>query len=142
MAETTLTNIIARVKNVVEAIGSFQLTQQQFTFEREPNATVDDRFWIEDVGLIDSAPLTGLKEARIDGLRVWLAKRLSTDSYTVQNNLETNMRSIERRIIADGPDQNYHAVMVGRSVQTSEWSAEVMVGSMTWHMDYDFDQNV
>lgn len=138
MATTTLKAIIDRFQVVCEASPlSLIKTVEPFSFDQQPNATIDDRYWIEDGGLTESEPVTSNAEVRMDTLIVWMASRLKFAGQTTQETMETTLVTLERYILDDGAANSYQATLTGREVQKVD-DVDVLMASATFVVDYDY----
>lgn len=113
-------------------------SQVPFSHDREPNATLDSAYYIEDGGLGESTPATSHVEFRQDTLTVWLTRRLAFAGQTQAETLHATMNSLERLILADGPAQSYHAFVTGRAGPAPVGKSERLVAGLTFTVDYDF----
>ena len=138
MASTTLKAIIDRFQAVLEG-GDVNLkkTTDEFTFDREPNLMVDDVYRIEDLGLIESTSITNSVDVRVDELGIWVARKGQFDTQAVRETLETDLVTIERKIVADGPSNDYHATITSREIQRPDES-DVLTARLGVAVDYDF----
>jgi len=138
MATTTLKAIIDRFQLVIEDEPlSLTQTTQPFTFDVQPNATVDDRYWVEDGGLTESESQTNNAEVRMDTLIVWLASRLKLDGQSAQEAMETRLVTLERYLIADGAANSYMATLIGREMRKID-GLDALIASASFVVDYDY----
>lgn len=143
MADLTLQQIIDRFQAVLEAAPfTFKKTREPFSFDRQPNALLDNSYRVEDAGLSSTEPMSNHAEARIDTLRVWIARKLKFDGQTALEALQTDLVSIERYIKADGVSQGYHVTLAGRDVQQGAENADFALAALDLACDYDFSESV
>ncbi len=138
MATTTLKDIIDRFQTVIEAAPvSLKQTDQPFGFDLQPNAALDDRYWIQDGGMLESRSMTNNAEVRMDSLTVWIATKIKFAGQTAQETMETALAVIERAIVADGPANSYAATKTERAIERID-DTDVLVGLIAFTVDYDF----
>lgn len=141
MAATTLKAIMDRFQVVLE--GSplrLKPTKEPFSHDRSPNAVIDTAYRIEDGGMSLSRPVGANQFVRVDRLTVYLAKKFNFAAQESVETLETTLNTIERRILNDDADNSYHASVESRRV-TRVPDADVMVGSLVFLVDFDFNAN-
>lgn len=143
MATTTLKAILDRLEAVCEApTGSgglaLQPSQVPFSLEREPNATVERAYYLEDAGLSESKSGTSQIEFRVDEITIWIAQRLAFAAQTAMETMHTNLNTLERLVLADGPANSYHAKVVSRKGPARLGESDVLVAGLTLLVDYDF----
>jgi hypothetical protein len=139
MATTTLKAIIDRFQAVCEASPlSLKPSQVPFSHDREPNATLESAYYLEDGGLSESRSGTNDLEFRMDTLTVWLTRKLAFSGQTQAETLQTTMTSVERRILADGPANSYHARVTARAGPAQAGESDRLVAGVTFTVDYDF----
>lgn len=138
MAATTLKAIIDRFQAVCEGADlNLKKSQEEFSFDLQPNLRINNVYRIADDGLSQSQTLTNDVDARIDVLSVWLMRKATPDSQAERETLETTINTLERKILADGPSNNYKATLEGREVERPDGS-DVIVARVGFFVDYDF----
>lgn len=139
MAATTLKAIIDRFQAVLEGADlHYTKATDEFTFDRQPNLAVNDVYRIEDLGpFTEPETLTNNMEAHVDELGVWIARKSAFDSQAERETLETTVNTIHKKIVADGPSNNYHANMVGREIRRAD-DSEIMMALVRFTVDFDF----
>ncbi len=136
MAVTTLKAIVDRFQAVLEGGDlNYKKSTEEFSFDLQPNTRVDTVYRIQDDGLSESSSLTNNVDARVDGLSVWIARKATPDSQAVRETILLALDTIERKIVADGPAQNFHATITGREV---ERVGDVIMARLGISVDYDF----
>ncbi len=135
MAATTLAAILDRFQAVCEGANvNLRKTTDEFSFDRQPNAKLDTVYRIEDAGFSETASLTNNVDARVDLLSIWVARKATPDSQATRRTVEVDLLTIERQVVADGPDNNYHASKTAREV---ERVGDVIMGRLELSVDYD-----
>ena len=144
MAATTLKAIIDRFQVICEGgTLSLQKSLTPFTLVREPNATLESAYYLEDGGVVQTDIGTNEIEFRVDAVTVHLARRLKFAGQTEAETLQTTMNTLERLILADGPAQGFHASVAARVAPAPmEDNADVIVAGLTFNCDYDFSTAV
>lgn len=139
MSDTTLKAIIDRFQAVLEASPiSLTATRDAFSHDRQPNALLTNTYHVEDDGLQGTQSITNHKEARIDRLTVFVARKLDFAPQTAKETMETLLTTIERYLKADGLSNNYHVNLQNRRV-TRPAGKDFLIGSVTLTVDYDFN---
>ena len=139
MAVTTLKAIIDRFQTILEGSNvNLKPTREPFTHDRQPNTLLTDSYRVADAGLQNTRSITNEKEARIDRIQVFVARKLAFDGQTAAETMHTTLNTIERYIVADGPANSYHASLSGRQVTPSA-SKDFLIGSVIISVDYDYN---
>lgn len=139
MAFLTLKQIIDRVQAVMEASPiSMTATREPFSHDRQPAGLVTNTYRVEDAGLNSSRSMTNHAAARIDTLRVWIARKMAFAGQTALETVEDAIVAIERALIADGLAQGYHVQLTGRDPRRS---GDLVIASITFTVDYDFNES-
>lgn len=142
MAATTLKAIMDRFQAVLEASPlSLKATKEPFSHDRSPNAVIDTAYRIEDGGIASSRPVGASQFVRADRLTVFLAKKLNFAAQSSVETLETTLNTIERYILADDANNNYHASLEARRI-TRPPDSDVAVASLVFVVDYDYSGSV
>lgn len=142
MAATTLKAIIDRVQAVCEA-APLQLVKAKdaFSHQRQPNGLLTDTYFIEDGGIVSSVEQGNNAEARIDALHVHLARKVAFNGTLALETLETDLLTLERYLLADGPNNSYYPRVVNRRT-TRPKDKDFVVGTLTVNVDFDVDKSV
>ena len=136
MAATTIKAIIDRFQAVLEGADlNLKKSQEEFSFDLQPNLRINNVYRIEDAGLAETQTLTNNVDARIDQLHVWLMRKATTDSQAERETLETTINTVEKKILADGPSNNYHATIESRELERVD---DVIVARVGFFVDYDY----
>lgn len=140
MATLTLLAIVDRFQAVLEAAPfSLKKTKEPFSHDGQPNTALDDAYRLEDLGLRTSRSSTNLTAVRVDGLRVWIARKLAFDGQAAIDTVETQLVAIERYLKADGRQQGYHAELTGRGLKRR---GDIVTANIDFAVDYDFSEAV
>ena len=121
---------------------TLQPTRVPFSHDREPNATLDAAYYLEDAGLGDTREGTNAIQFRMDTVTVWLTRRVAFDGQTQAETLQTTMNTLERLLLADGPSNSYHATVTGRAGPKQAGESDRLVAGLTFTLDYDFSTAV
>jgi hypothetical protein len=141
MAALVLSDILARFRTVLEASPvSLVETRDAFSHERQPNAVLDNSYYIEDGGVVSSQSTSNYSAVRQDRLTVFIAKKLAFDGATALDTLEDTLVSVERAVIADGPNQGYAVVGTPTRRTTRPAGSDFCVGSLGLIVDYDYQE--
>lgn len=140
MAATDLAAIIAVFRQVCEAV-ELVATSQPFTHDRQPNAAIQDSYWIEDGGAISRESQTNYAETRVDRLVVWIAKPLAFAGAAQFEALEQLGDTLYRALVAEGTVQGWNVEAENRRL-TNPRNTELVVGSFAFRVDYDFSASV
>jgi hypothetical protein len=140
MPALVLSDILARFRTVLEASPVFLVeTREPFSHERQPNATLEHSYYLEDGGIVSSKSVSNFDAVRLDRLTVYIAKKLAFDGTTAFDALQDTLVAAERALIADGPAQGY-SVDVEQRRLTRPAGKDYGIGSLTVTVDYDFDE--
>lgn len=140
MATLTPTNIIDRFQAVLEATPfSLKKTKEPFSHDSQPNAALNDAYRIEDLGVKTSRSSTNQTAVRVDGFRVWVARKLAFDGQAAVETIETQLVAIERYLKADGRQQGYRPELTGRELKRR---GDIVTASVDFAVDYDFSEAV
>lgn len=138
MPALTTKSVIDRFQAVMEAAPiTMKATREPFSHERQPSGLLTDTYRVEDAGVASNTPMSNHAVARIDTLRVWIARKMAFAGQTAVEAVEDSLVAIERAIIADGLAQGYHAVLRGRDPRKS---GDIVIASITFSVDYDFSE--
>ena len=139
MPALTLKQIIDRFQAVMEASPvSMTATREPFSHDLQPNTLLTNTYRIEDAGLRDSKSMTNRTAARVDALRVWVARKMTFAGQTAVEAVEDSLVAIERALIADGLAQGYHVMPRSRDAKRKN---DFVIASMTFDVDYDFNES-
>lgn len=139
MAFLTLKQIIDRFQVVMEAAPiAMKATREPFSHDRQPAGLVTNTYRIEDAGLAASKSMSNHAAARMDTLRVWIARKMAFAGQTALETVEDSLVAIERALIADGLAQGYHVSPAGRDPRPS---GDLVIASITFTVDYDFNES-
>ena len=116
-------------------------TKEPFSHDRSPNTVLDSAYRLEDGGMSVSRPVGANQFVRVDRLTVFLAKKLNFAAQVSVETLETSLNTIERYILDDDADNNYHASVEGRRI-TRVPDSDVAVASLVFLVDYDYSGSV
>jgi len=116
-------------------------TKEPFSHDRSPNTVLDSAYRLEDGGMSTSRPVGANQFVRVDRLTVFLATKLNFAAQVSVETLETSLNTIERYILDDDADNNYHASVEGRRI-TRVPDSDVAVASLVFLVDYDFSASV
>lgn len=142
MAATTLKAIIDRLQAVCEASPLlFTKAKDAFSHQRQPNALLTDTYFIEDGGMVSSLEQGNNAEARIDLLNIQLARKVAFNGTLALENLETDLLTLERYLLADGPTHSYYPRVINRRT-TRPNGKDFVIGTLGVHVDYDVDKNI
>jgi hypothetical protein len=134
---TTLQAIVDRFQAVCEGTGvSLTATEQPFSFDTQPNAALRDRYWVEDRGVDSVEELTSNLEVRRDRLAIWIARPLTPDGQVDVESMQTTALTIQRRLIADGPNNNYYPRFTAREISKVD-DTDVAIMAIEFLVDYD-----
>lgn len=101
MAALTGAAIVARLEALVQATPfSFGLSASPFSFDQQPNATIDQ------VARIDLEPRSGIagmnyREDRVDQITIWVARRLKFDAGETRAQLLEDGETLRAAIVRD-----------------------------------------
>jgi hypothetical protein len=138
MPALVLSDIIARFRTVLEAAPvSLTETREAFSHERQPNAALENSYYLEDGGIVSSRSVSNYDVVRLDRLTVFIAKKLAFDGATAMDALEDTLVSVERALVADGTSQGYN-VNVEQRRMTRPAGRDYCVGSLAVTVDYDY----
>lgn len=139
MATTDLTSILAAWREVLEATPlSLGRAAQPFTFDRIPNAALQNAYYIEPAGQVGRRSQTNDVETRVDRLIVWVAKPLAFAANDQLAAMVTLMDEIYRYLSADGRTNGWNVEQDGHQVQQPK-KTELLIGRFSFTVDYDFD---
>lgn len=140
MAATTLSAIRDRFAAVLEAAPlNLTKTTDAFSHDRQPNTVLDNAYRVEDAGMVQNRPVGNTQFARVDRLRIYIARKLAFDPAGAIDSVEDTLNTIERYILADDAAHDYHASVEGRGTPNRPQDADIVVGSLTLLVDYDYD---
>lgn len=144
MPATTLAAILARFKTVLEASPlSLKVTNDPYGAETIANTATDTAVQIQAGGLVSEKPQGGDQWVRIDRVNVVLFRKMAFDGHDAQNDLQTLLDSIEARVIADGTNNSYEAVVEkGSRKVTRKKDSDVLQATVAFQVDYDFSKSV
>ena len=140
MADTTLKAIVDRFQAVLEASPcSLTASTLSFSHDRQPAAAIEDHYYLEDGGLVSNRPMGNYKAARMDRLRVFIAKKAKFDGVSAFETMTTLLLTIERAIKADGLSNSYHAEIESHRV-TQPIGKDILIGEIALAVDYDVNE--
>lgn len=141
MAVTDLKSIIDAWQLVLEASPvSLVRAQQAFSHDRQPNANIQDTYWIDDGGAVNRRSVTNHQEVRVDRLVVMVAKPISFVGLDQFEAMEQLGDTIYRQLSADGRTNGWNVEADTRRI-THPPKTELIVASFGFRVDYDFDAN-
>ena len=143
MAATTVTAIMTRIKTVLESSPlSLKAATDPFGQDALANTVVDSSFQIQAGGLVNEKPVGGDQWVRIDRVNVKVFRKMAFDGYDAQGDLQTLLDSIEARVIADGTNNSYEAVVEkGSRKVTRKKDSDVIEATVGFQVDYDFSKS-
>ena len=138
MATTDLTTIVGAWEDVLEAAPlSLKPCTEAFSHDRQPNANLQDTYYIEDGGIVNRRSVTSQTEARIDRLRIYLAKPKAFAGNTQKKAMLTLFDTIYRYLAADGRTNGWNVELLGHRV-SSPAKSDLIIGSLDLSVDYDY----
>lgn len=142
MAATTLAAILDRFQAVLAAAPlSLKQSLEAFSHDRQPNANIQDTFWVEDGGQASRRSTTNHSEARIDVLRVYVAKPKAFAGLTQMEALVTLGDTMYRHLLVDALTQGWNVEMAAHKT-SSPANTDLVIGSYDFRVDYDFSSAV
>ncbi len=140
MPATTLTAIIGHVQTTLEAAPvSLTRSQLPFSHDRQPNAVVDNVYWVEDGGQVSRQSGTNHFEVRIDRLVVYVAARAAFAGTTPFTTMSTLLDTIYKQLVEMARANGYNVEADGTRKITQKSGSEILIGSVGLSVDYDFD---
>ena len=141
MGATTLKTIIDTVQALCEASPlSLSKSRDAFSHDRQPNTLLTNTYHIEDDGIVSSTELGANAEARIDALKIHIARKIAFDGVTAFETVQETLLTLERHLLAHGPNHSYYPRALNRDV-TRPKGTDFLIGSLTVHVDYDVDKD-
>lgn len=141
MATTDLARIIAAWRLVLEQDPlALQPAQQAFSHDRQPNAMMQDTYWIGDAGTVSRFSCGNDQEVRIDRLEVWVARPVSFAGQAQFEVLEQLGDQIYRYLSSDGRIRGWNVEADSRRI-TNPQGTELLIASFGFRADYDFDSS-
>lgn len=143
MATQTSAGILERFEAVLEAPPCLlRKSQNPFTTEAETNIEVGTTYRLIAGGVVNDRPTSGWQCVRLERIIVTVQQRLNFDGYQAQRNIQDLCDTIERAIVADGPDHSYHVSLEkgGRKV-TRPKDTDLCEAAIAFLVDYDFDSS-
>jgi hypothetical protein len=138
MAATTLSAILAAWATVLEAAPlALRPTAAAFTHDVQPNAALDESYYLVDDGAVSRASVTNGMEVRVDRVTLWMAKPLNFAGPTQLQALEDLLDDIYRTLIPVARAAGYNVEADTRRV-THPPNTEHLIASATFRVDYDF----
>lgn len=141
MADTTLADIYARFRAVLEATPlDLTATRDAFSHDRQPNSLLGGSYYLEDGGLQTSRPMGNMKAARIDRIVIYVAAKLKFAPETAKEAMHTSLLTAEQYMKADGVTHGYHVeIAPGRRI-TRPRGGDFLIGSIPLTVDYDVNE--
>lgn len=142
MAFQTTAGILARLAAVLEASPcSLTASPTPFSVETVAAAMVNVTYRLRAAGVTNERGLSNYAVARMERFEVTLQRRLDFDAYDAQEDLQTVLDTVERAVIADGPNNSYSAtVEKGSRKVTRPKNADVAEAAIVFLCDYDFNE--
>lgn len=138
MSTTDLASIVAAWDLVLTgAVVGLAPSQLAFSHDRQPNAQLQNTYWLEDGGIVNRRSTTNDMEVRIDRLRLYIAKPMAFAGRSQQVAMLALFDTIYRELAADGRANGWNVELLGHRV-TSPAKSEIVVGSLDLSVDYDF----
>lgn len=142
MATTSLAAILAAWATRLEAAPlSLVRSAVAFTHDQQPNATLDDSYYLTDDGNVSRTSMTNSLEVRIDRVTVWMTKPLNFAGDQQLLVMETLIDDIYRQLLALALTAGYNVEADTRRV-THPPNTELLVANATFRVDYDFSSAV
>jgi hypothetical protein len=142
MPATDLKSIIDAWQLVLEAPPvSLVMASQAFSHDRQPNANMQDTYWIDDGGPVSRRSCTNFQEVRIDRLIVMVAKPVSFAGQAQFETMEQLGDTIYRQLCADGRTNGWNVEAANRRI-TNPPDTELIIASFGFTVDYDFSSAV
>jgi hypothetical protein len=141
MAPQTASAILERFERVLqESPCLLSPSAHPFTNEQTPNIAVGLTYRVVHAGLVSDFCQSNYSEARIDRIQVTVQQPIDMDGYAAQRDLQTLLDTIERAIIADGPDNSYNAeAEKGSRKVTNPKNTSVAEATISFLVDYDWN---
>lgn len=138
MAATTLSAIMDRFTSVLEADPLFlKPTKEPFSHDLSPNTVLDSAYRIQDEGIQSTRPVGASQFVRVDRICIYIAKKLNFAGQASVETMEDTLNTIERQILADDADHDYHASVDSRRV-TNPPKTDIAIGSLSFLVDFDY----
>lgn len=142
MAATTISAILERIEHLLVAEPlKLTLAPNPFTDDAIPNSMVGEMARVTSGGLVHSRSTSNYQAIRLDRVTVTVQQALQFEGYQAQRDLQDVLDTIERAVIADGPDHSYMAVVEkGSRKIVRKKDADVCEASINFLVDYDFNE--
>lgn len=142
MAATTISAILERIELVL--IGqplSLTLASDPYTDMGVPNALVNTTCRVTSGGIVNSRSTSNYQAVRIDRVTVTVQQQMQFEAYQAQRDLQDLLDSIERAVIADGPEHGFLVQVEKNSRKiTKKKDTDVVEGAIHFLVDYDFSE--
>jgi hypothetical protein len=143
MAATTIKAILDRFQAVLAAAPlSLVQAQQAFSHDRQPNAQIQDTFWIENGGLVNARSASNKQEVRVHRLTVYVAKPASFAGLAQMEAMLELGDTMYRYLIADGLTQGWNVSTGGGERVTNPKKTELVIASYPFLVDFDFSVSI
>lgn len=142
MAATTLSAILAAWRTLVESAPlSLRPTNAAFTHDVQPNAALDESYYLVDDGAVSRASVTADVEVRVDRLTIWIAKPVNFAGPDQLQAMEDVIDDLYRQLVVLARAAGYNVEADTRRV-TRPPNTEHLIASASFRVDYDFDAAV
>lgn len=143
MATQTTAGILERFEAVLQAPPCLlRPSANPFTDTAEPSVTIDVTYRLMAGGLAGEPMTTGYyADARLERIAVVLYKAMEFDAYQAQKDLQDLLDTVERAIIADGPDHGYMAYLEkGSGKVTRPKATDLCEATLNFLVDFDYTE--
>jgi len=140
MAAQTISGILERFEAVLSSPPlNLDPSPNPFTDEAVPNLSINDTFRVVAGGIVNDRTTSNFQSVRLDRITVTIAKTLDMDGYQAQRDLQDLLDTVERALIADGPEHGYFASPEKGSRKTERpKGTDLCRASLSMLVDYDF----
>ena len=143
MAALTTAAILERFETVLQAPPCLlQPSANPFTETTVANVNVDTVYKLTANGIISDRITSNFQSVRLERIGVCVYKAMQFDGYQAQREIQDLLDTIERAIVADGPDQGYMATLEkGSRKVTRPKGTDLCEATLSFLVDYDFDES-
>lgn len=142
MAAQTMSAILERFETVLQAPPCLlKPSNNPFSEVADPSITINETYRVTAGGLVGIPLEVGnYQEARLERVTVTVYQRMDMDGYQAQKDIQDVLDTVERAIIADGPDNGYMVTLEkGSRKLTNPKKTDLIEASLSFMVDYDFD---
>src|SRR5690242_4320524 len=143
MATQTIAAILERVETVLQDPPCLlKPSANPFTETTTPNIDINETYRVQAAGVLSDTDVGNFLSARRERVIVTLYQRMDFDGYQAQRDLQDLLNTVERAIIADGPDHSYMAFLEkGSGKVTRPKDTDLCEAPLSFIVDYDYDQS-